>query len=139
MEQNKALQLISIARKGRKIEMGEEPVGAATRANKARLVIVAKDASDHSMRRVKSFVSGTKQPYLTVPFEKDTLGGAMGVSSCAMAAFTDVRLALAFVKALGEDEKNAVLLEDLEHRSQRVVQREKEEKAHRNNVRFHKK
>lgn len=139
MEQNKALQMISIARKGRKIEMGEEPVNAATRAAKARLVIVANDASDHAIRRVKSFVAGTKQPYLTVPFDKDTLGGAMGTSSCAMAAFTDVRLALAFVKALGEDEKNAALLAELERRSERVAQRLKEEKAHRNNVRFHKK
>ncbi len=139
MEQNKALQLISLARKGRKIEMGEEPVGAATRAVKARLVIVANDASDHSLRRVKSFVAGTRQPYLVVPFDKDTLGSAMGTSSCAMAVFTDVRLALAFVKALGEDEKHTDLLADLEQRSERVVQREKEEKAHRNNVRFHKK
>lgn len=139
MEQNKALQMISIARKGRKIEMGEEPVNAATRAAKARLVIVANDASDHALRRVKSFVAGTKQPYLTVPFDKDTLGGAMGTSSCAMAAFTDVRLALAFVKALDEDEKNAALLAELERRSERVAQRIKEEKAHRNNVRFHKK
>lgn len=139
MEQNKALQLISIARKGRKIELGEEPVNAATRASKARLVIVADDASDHTVRRVRSFVSGTKQPYLTVPFDKDTLGSAMGTTSCAMAAFTDVRLALAFVRALGEDEKNAALLEELEHRAARVAQREKEEKAHRSNVRFHKK
>lgn len=139
MEQNKALQLISIARKGRKIELGEEPVNAVTRASKARLVIVACDASDHAVRRVRSFVAGTKQPYLTVPFEKDVLGGAMGVSSCAMAAFTDVRLALAFVKALGEDGKHAALLADLEQRSKRVAQREKEEKAHHNNVRFHKK
>lgn len=139
MEQNKALQLISIARKGRKIELGEEPVNAATRAVKARLVVVASDASDHSLRRVRSFVAGTKQPYLVVPFDKDTLGGAMGTTSCAMAAFTDVRLALAFVKALGEDEKHAELLADLEHRSERVVQRVREEKAHRNNVRFRKK
>ena len=139
MEQNKALQMISLARKGRKIELGEEPVNAATRAAKARLVIVASDASDHSLRRVKSFVSGTKQPYLTVPFDKDTLGGAMGTTSCAMAAFTDVRLALAFVRALGEDEKHTALLEELEHRAARVAQREREEKAHRSNVRFRKK
>ena len=139
MEQNKALQLVSLARKGRKIEMGEEPVNAATRAVKARLVIVASDASDHALRRVKGFVAGTKQPYITVPFDKDTLGAAMGTSSCAMAAFTDVRLALAFVRALGEDEKHAELLEDLEQRSNRVKQREQEEKAHRNNVRFRKK
>lgn len=139
MEQNKALQLISIARKGRKIEMGEEPVNAATRAIRARLVIVANDASDHSLRRVKGFVAGTKQPYLIVPFDKDTLGGAMGTTSCAMAAFTDVRLALAFVQALGEPERHAELLADLEQRTKRVRQREKEEKAHRNNVRFHRK
>lgn len=135
MEQNRALGLISVARKAGKIEFGEEPVGAAARARKARLILVAADASDHAERRVKSFVAGTKQPWLRLPFTKAELGGAMGKPDCAMAAITDVSLAQAFVKALGEPEKYAPLLQELDARVRRVRQRAKEEKAHSKHVR----
>ena len=63
------------------------------------------------------------------------LGEALGVSSCAIAAIVDVRLAQAFVKTLGEPEKYASLLQELDVRVQRVEKRRAEEKAHRNNVR----
>ena len=36
---DKALNFIGLAKKARRIELGEEPVGAAARAQKARLVI----------------------------------------------------------------------------------------------------
>ena len=38
---DKAMSYAALAKKGRLIELGEEPVGAVTRALKARLVIVA--------------------------------------------------------------------------------------------------
>ena len=47
---DKALNYLALAKKGRLIELGEEPVGAITRAVKGRLVIVASDASDHTWR-----------------------------------------------------------------------------------------
>jgi len=121
------------------LEVGEEPVGAACRAQHARLVVVASDASDHSLRRVKSFVAGTKQPWIKIDCTKDELGDAIGYSSCAMAALTDVRLALAFVQALGEPEQHRELLEDLEARAKRAEQRQREEKAHQRNLRTGKK
>lgn len=136
---DKALSLLALSRKGGNIELGEEPVGAAARAKKARLIVVAGDASDHAVRRVRSFVAGTSQPWIQVPYARDTLGDALGRTSCAMAAITDVRLALAFVKALNMPEQHAALLEDLTERVQRVEKRRKEEKAHRRNVRFGKK
>ena len=139
MEHNKSLGLLSISRKGGNIVLGEEQVGAQARASRARLVILASDAGGHTVRRAKSFVAGTAQPLVTVPFTKDELGDALGTTSCAIAAITDVRLAQAFVKTLGEPEKNAALLEDLEIRVKRVEQRRAEEKAHRRNVRFGKK
>ena len=76
---------------------------------------------------------------VTVPFTKDELGDALGIVSCAIACITDVRLAQAFVKTLGDPEKNAKLLEDLDVRVKRVEQRRAEEKAHRYNVRHGKK
>ncbi len=139
MELHKALNLLSLARKGRRIEVGEEPVGAAARAGKARLIVVACDASPHTVRRVQGFVAGTKQPWLQIPFDKDQLGQSVGRTACAVAALTDAALALAFVKALDAPENYTALLEALDEKAQHIRQRQLEQKAHRNNVRFGKK
>lgn len=133
---DKALNYLALARKAGRIELGEEPVGAAARAQKARLVVVAEDATDHTWRRAQSFVSGTEQICLRVPFSKDLLGQAVGRSALALAAFTDPALALAFVKALGQPEKYGPALESLSKRTQRIQQRQKEAKAHEKNKRM---
>jgi ribosomal protein L7Ae-like RNA K-turn-binding protein len=132
---DKALNYMALARKAGRIELGEEPVGAAARAQKAKLVIVASDASDHTWRRALSFVAGTTQITLRVPFTKDQLGFTIGRKELAIAAFTDPALALAFVKALGQPEKHAKVLEALENRTRRVQQRQKEAAAHQRNIR----
>lgn len=132
---DKALNYLSLARKAGRIELGEEPVGAAARAKKARLILVASDAGDHSWRRAKSFVSGTEQLCMKVPFTKDQLGEAIGRTSLAMAAFTDPALALAFVKALGDPDKYQEALESLDRRTKRIRQRQQEEKNHQRNLR----
>lgn len=136
---DKALNYIAIARKARLLEAGEEPVGAAARAQHARLIIVASDASDHTWRRSLSFVAGTSQQVLRVGFTKDQLGFAVGRQELAIAAFTDAALAASFVKALGQPEKHKSLIEDLDSRAQRKQQRQKEAKAHERNVRTGKK
>ncbi len=130
---NKALNYMALARKAGLIELGEEPVGAAARAQHARLVVVASDASDHTWRRAQSFVSGTQQLCIRVPFTKDDLGLAIGRSSLAIAAFTDPALALAFVKALDNAQVYAQQLSSLESRTKRVQQRQKEARAHQRN------
>ena len=127
---DKALNYLALARKAGLIELGEEPVGAAARAQKARLVMVAQDAGDHTWRRAKSFVAGTSQLCLKIPYTKDEMGMAIGRTSLAIAAFTDPAMALAFVKALPQPEKYSEELASLEERAQRVRQRQKEAKAH---------
>ena len=127
---DRALNYLALARKAGLIELGEEPAGAAARAQKARLVIVAQDAGDHTWRRAKSFVAGTNQLCLKVPYTKDEVGMAIGRTSLAIAAFTDPALALAFVKALPQPEKYSEELASLEERAQRLRQRRKEAKAH---------
>ena len=136
---DRALNYLALGRKAGLIELGEEPVGAAARAQKARLVLVAQDAGDHTWRRAKSFVAGTNQLCLKVPYTKDELGQATGRTALAMAAFTDPAMALAFVKALGDPVKYKDILESLDKRTQRIQQRQKEAKAHEKNVRFGKK
>ena len=136
---DKALNYLALAKKGRLVELGEEPVGAITRAIKGRLVIVANDASDHTWRRAKSFVAGTEQQCIRVPFTKEELGFVVGRTSLAIAAFTDAALALAFVKALPNAEKFAEVIEQLDIKAKKLRQRKDEAKAHQRNIRKGKK
>ena len=136
---DKALNYLALAKRGRLVELGEEPVGAITRTGKGYLVVVAKDASDHTWRRAKSFVAGTDQQCLSVPFTKEELGFVVGRTSLAIAAFTDVSLALAFVKGLPDQEKVKKEAEILEAKSTKMRQRKKEADAHKKNVCFGKK
>ena len=139
MDNSRALNYLALGKKGRLVELGEEPVGAVARAEKARLVVVADDASDHTWRRAKSFVAGTGQQCIRVPFTKEELGFVVGRQSLAIAAFTDAPLALAFVKALPNAEKFAEAAEKLDIKSQKLRQRKAEAKAHQRNVRKGKK
>ncbi len=132
---HKALNYMGLARRGGRIELGEEPCGAAARAGHARLIVVAADASPHTWRRAKSYAAGTDQQCVRVPFSKDELGEAIGRTSLAMAAFTDPALALAFVKALDEQEQYREVLENLDAKAKKVKQRQDEAKAHQRNVR----
>ena len=74
---DRALNYLALARKAGLLELGEEPVGAAARANHARLVVVASDASDHSWRRALSYVDHTGQQCLRLPYTKVELGIAI--------------------------------------------------------------
>ena len=139
MERDKALSLLSLARKGRRVEVGEIPVGACTRADKAQLVLLASDAGEHTVRRVKNFVAGTGQPLLQVGYDKDTLGAAVGYSAISVCALTDPALALNFVRALPPEAQDPALTEALETRAQKARRRQAEQKAHRANVRHGKK
>ncbi len=136
---DKTLNYLSLARKGGMAELGEEPVGAITRAGKGHLVIVARDASDHTWRRAKSFVAGTDQQCIRLGCTKVEMGFVVGRQELAIAAITDAALALAMVKSLKDAEKHKAVLEVLEQKAQKLRQRQKEAQAHKRNVRFGKK
>ena len=133
---DRALNYLSLARKGGMAELGEEPVGAITRTGRGYLVLVASDASDHTWRRAKSFVAGTNQQCIRVSFTKEELGFVVGRTSLAIAAITDCPLALALVKALGEPEKYKDTLAALEEKAGKLKKRQAEAKAHQKNVRM---
>ena len=85
---HKVLNYLALAKKGRLIELGEEPVGAVARAMKAHLIIVAGDASDHTWRRAKSFAAGTDQQCIRLDCTKEEMGFVVGRQSLAIAAIT---------------------------------------------------
>ena len=137
--ENKYLNYLALARKGRLVEVGEEPVGAAARALKAHLILVAGDASDHTWRRAKSFAAGTDQQCIRLSCTKEEMGFVVGRTSLAIAAITDVQLAVALVNALGEPEKYKAQLEVLNEKALKAKKRQQEAKAHQRNLRKGKK
>lgn len=136
---DKALNYLALARKGGIAELGEEPVGAAARMGKAYVILVASDASDHTWRRAKSFAAGTQQQVIRLPSTKDQMGMSIGRTSLAIAAITDVQMALALVTALGQPERYREALEVLSAKAQKAKKRQAEAKAHKKNLRKGKK
>jgi len=136
---DKALNYLALARKGGLAELGEEPVGAIARSGKAYVILVAGDASDHTWRRAKSYAAGTDQQCIRLSCTKEEMGFVVGRTSLAIAAITDVQMALAMVKALGQPETYKASLEVLEAKALKAKKRQAEAKAHKRNVRMGKK
>ena len=136
---SKALNYLSLARKGGLAELGEEPVGDLSRTGKAYVIAVASDASDHTWRRAKAYAAGTEQQCLRLPFTKEEMGEAVGRESLAIAAISDAPLALALVQSLPEPEKYQAAIQVLTAKTQKLKKRRQEAKAHLRNVRKGKK
>jgi ribosomal protein L7Ae-like RNA K-turn-binding protein len=134
---NSTLHLLGIARKAGKLELGEEPTGAAARAKQAKLIVVARDAAENTFRRVRHFADAGNVLWVSVPFTKTELGGAVGRNSCAMLAVMDVGLASAIVQKLAAEdpEKYSITAEKMEEKAARALQRQKEKRAHEKNLR----
>ena len=136
---NRGLNYLAIARKGGMAELGEEPVGAVARAGKAYVILVAGDASEHTWRRARSFAAGTEQQCVRLEGTKEEMGAAVGRTSLAIAAVTDVRLALALVQALDQPEKNRETIAVLTAKAEKAKKRQAEAKAHQRNLKKGKK
>ena len=137
--ENKGLNYLALARKAGLAELGEEPVGAVARTGKAYVILVAGDASDHTWRRAKSYAAGTDQQCIRLRCTKEEMGFVIGRTSLAIAAITDVQLALALVTALEQPEAYRQALEVLSQKAQKAKKRQAEAKAHQRNLRKGKK
>ncbi|MFR6394792.1 MAG: L7Ae/L30e/S12e/Gadd45 family ribosomal protein [Oscillospiraceae bacterium] len=100
LSMEKILSMIGLAHEAGRVEIGEEPVGSAARAKKARIILVAGDAAASSVRRAMGFANTGSCLCLVIPASKEELGRALGRTSCAMAAITDMGFADAIAKKL---------------------------------------
>ena len=100
---SKALNYLGIARMSGNIELGEENVRALVKAGKARLLLLASDASDGLRKRAEGYVFGFRTAVAELPFTKAELGGATGRAQCAIAAVRDLGLAVALAEALAAE------------------------------------
>jgi len=88
-----ALSLLGLALRGNNLAVGEAPVEEACKARRAHLMLSAADAAQNSVDRARRWAENGGIPWARVPWDKQTLGGALGRGSCAMAALTDRGLA----------------------------------------------
>ncbi len=130
------LSMIGLAKKAGRVEIGEEPTGAAARAKKARIILVASDAAPSSVRRASSFAGTGGCPLVTVPADKDALGRSLGRTSVAMAAVTDVGFADAIVKKLAAlDGSYQSVSDELAVKARRAMERRQEQARHEKKLR----
>ena len=133
----KTLNLLGLMRRANALQVGETNAGAAVRGGKAKLLLLASDASDNARGRAEGFLFGRNTIGLTLPFTKAEISAHVGVSGCSMAAVTDIGFANALMKLLvalspGEYEEVAA---QVEQRFSRAERRKKEAKAHEKNKR----
>ena len=130
------LRLLGVARKAGRVEVGEEPVGAAARAHQAKVILTAADGADNSIRRAAHFAEAGKIQALPTPYTKGELGGAVGRSACTMLALTDIGLAAAIAERLAQadPERCGSVAEELKLQAGKALQRQKERRAHEKNL-----
>lgn len=130
------LRLLGVARKAGRVEVGEEPVGAAARAHQAKVILTAADGADNSLRRAAHFAEAGKIQDLPTPYTKGELGGAVGRSACTMLALTDIGLAAAIAEKLAQadPERCGGAAEELKLQAGKALQRQKERRAHEKNL-----
>lgn len=134
----RTLNMLGLMRRANAISVGETNSGAACRAGKAKILILARDASDNARSRAEGFLRGRRALLLPLPFTKEEISAHVGVNGCSMAALTDIGFANAFVKVLaeeypGEYDKAA---EEISERFARAQQRKGEAAAHERNKRI---
>jgi len=130
------LHMLGLARKAGRIEVGEEPVGGACRAKRVRVLILAQDAAENTIRRAQHFAEAGNTVCVQVPFTKAEIGSAVGRESCAMAALTDAGMAASLLKKLAaaDPERYGEAALALDTKAQKVLQRQKEKRQHEKNL-----
>ena len=121
----KALNLLGLMRRANAISVGEVNTGTTVKAGKAKLLLLAKDASDNAVGRAAGFKTGKRVLSVDLPFTKAELSAALGLNGCSMAAVTDMGFSNALLKILCEmdPEQYTEIAEELKRRSDKAERR----------------
>ena len=101
---NNLLSLLGLCKRAGMLQVGEEPVEAVARARVARVLFLASDAAENTARRIRHFAELGSCIWLCIPFTKSELGSAVGGTSCALLAVTDIGFAANIVHRLATED-----------------------------------
>ena len=82
---SKAISLMGLMRKANAIQLGENNTGAAVKGGKAKLLLVASDASPNALKRAEGFAYGRNVLTVHLPYTKQEIAMGVGLSGCSMA------------------------------------------------------
>ena len=125
---DKALKLLGLMRPAGAIEIGTDRAAEAAHAGKARVLLLASDASETTERKAAYALEEKSAPALKLPFTREELSEALGVGDCTMAAITDMGFAEAFVRQLAAEdaERYAAVAALLAEKSEKMRRRRSE-------------
>lgn len=126
------LHLIGLANRAGSLAAGEEPAGAACRAKDCRLLLVARDAADNTLRRARHFAEAGQCLLLVLPYSREELGAVSGRRFCALAAMTDIGFACAAAERLSarDEAQYGDIARRLREKAERAKRRREERKVH---------
>lgn len=97
MRQSKIISMLGLSKKAGKVVSGEFMVEKTVRAGKAKLVVIAEDASANSRKNYTDMCTYYKVP-LVIAETKENLGHAIGCELRASVALLDEGLAKSILK-----------------------------------------
>ncbi len=135
-----ALSFLGLAMKAGKVELGEEYIAMAARAGKARVILTASDAGDSAVTRAQNASAAAHCPVAALPYDKESLGAALGKGPVSVAAVTDISFASAFIDKLSAEHEGYLDVKAaLDLRNEKALERQREARRHLANIRRGKK
>ena len=101
MDLKKAFGYLGLAQRARQVASGEFQTEEAIRKRRARVVVIAQDASDNTKKHFTDMCEYAGIPYCIFS-DKDTLGHAIGRGERSSLAITDENLAQVFLDNVRE-------------------------------------
>lgn len=119
------LKLLGLMRRAGALVPGESGTGDTVRAGKAKLLLLAADASENAQKRAEGFLHGRRALCVALPYTKEEIASHVGLNSCSMAAVTDLGFADALMSSLAQQwpERYQADAEEIRRRLERAKRR----------------
>jgi len=125
------LGLLGLAKKAGKVVLGEEETVSAALNHRARLILLAADAGGNTCSKIQHAAQTVHAMCCQVNMTKSELGGAVGRSTCAALALTDIGFAASTAKKLAQLDpaRWGEMSNQLERKAARTVWRRRKKRA----------
>jgi len=91
-----AIKFLGLMRRAGALVIGETNTGSAARAGKAKIIMLAKDASSNAVKRAMGFSAKAGCNAAVLEYTKEELSSFLATPGCSMMAITDRGFAEAF-------------------------------------------
>ncbi len=116
---DKALGLMGLMKRAGALAIGAEHVGLALEQGRVRLLLFVTDTAENTAKPLRRTAEERGTIQFTLPYDKESLGQALGQKACAVCAVCEAGFAAALCRQLGQDET----AETLQRRADRQRER----------------